>query len=67
MKSKDLCCSDVKPLKVGFCPKCKSKDVKSIYKLKNLFGLLPRIECERCGHGGESFPIIISNKKGAKK
>ena len=67
MKNKKKCCPNVEPLKVYFCPNCKSKEVKSIYKLKNLFGLLPRIECERCGHKGENFPIIISNKSKTKK
>lgn len=66
-------CNDEKPLKVKFCPKCKSTDVNFVFKLRNLFGLVPRIECNKCGNNGVDFPLLIVNdkkelkKKGNKK
>jgi len=56
-----------KPLKVRFCPKCKNTEVKFIFELKNLFGLIPRIECSKCGYSSIDFPILIVNKKNINK
>ena len=64
-----------KPLKIKFCPGCKSADVKFVFRLQNLFGLIPKIECLRCGTNAPDFPVLIVNpddkklkeKKKAKK
>ena len=40
-----------------FCPKCKNKDVKKIYSLKNIFGLYPKMRCEKCKHEEIIFPM----------
>jgi hypothetical protein len=52
-------CMNKKPLKVMFCPKCESTKVKFIFKLKNLFGVLPRVRCEKCGFSAPQFPLLI--------
>ncbi len=57
-----------KPVKVRFCPECKSTNVKFVFYLKNLFGLVPRIECLDCGNHAVDFPLIIlPTKKRIKK
>lgn len=63
----------IKPLRIRFCTECKSADVRFVFRLKNLFGLIPRIECLKCGNSSNDFPIVIVNpknkkiKKGVKK
>jgi len=67
----------IKPLKVRFCPACRSTDVAFVFRVKNIFGLLPRVECFKCGNSGMEFPLLIikaddlkkkkSKKKGVKK
>jgi ribosomal protein S27AE len=49
-------------IKVSFCPKCKSTDVKYVFGLGNLFGVIPRQRCGKCGRTGV-FPILVANKK----
>ena len=49
----------MKPLKVRFCPACKSTDVGFVFRLYNLFGLMPRVECTRCGHSAVDFPLLV--------
>lgn len=58
-----------KPVRVRFCPECKSTDVKFVFKLKSLFGLLPRVECMKCGNHAVDFPVVIVpvKKKKTKK
>lgn len=61
-------CKNEKPLKVRFCPNCKSTDVQFVFKLKNLFGLVPRIECNKCKNNGIDFPLlIVKDKKNLNK
>ncbi len=52
-----------KNLKVRFCPKCKSFKVGYVFEMKNLFGILPKMRCEKCGTEMPSFPILVTNKK----
>lgn len=64
--------TNVKPLKVYFCPKCESKEVGYIFRLGNAFGILPKMECKKCGFSGIVFPQLVINmdklnKKGKKK
>lgn len=56
-----------KPLKVRFCPECKSTDVGFVFRMKNLFGLLPKVECTRCGHRDVVFPLLIVKPSVLKK
>ena len=49
-------------VKVSFCPKCKSYDVKYVFGLGNLFGVVPRQRCGGCGRVGV-FPILVVDKK----
>lgn len=57
-----------KNIKLYFCPRCKSKDVGFIFKLGNVFGLLPKMRCNKCGFeavGG--FPILIVSESKLNK
>jgi len=47
-----------KTIKIYFCPKCKSKNIKYIFTLATLFGLLPKQRCMSCGYEAAIFPII---------
>ena len=51
-------------IKVMFCPKCKSVDVKYVFGLGNLFGVVPRMKCGNCGFTSVGFNCP-SWKKGA--
>jgi len=58
-----------KEIKVYFCPDCKSVDVKYIFGFGNLFGVVPKMKCGKCGRVG-MFPILVTNKnklEGKKK
>jgi len=62
----ELCggkCKDEKKIQVSFCPKCKSRDVKYVFEMRNLFGVMPKMRCGKCGCEMPSFPIIVTNKK----
>ena len=50
-------------VKVWFCPKCKSHDVKYVFGLGNLFGVIPKMKCGKCGLEMPSFPILVVDKK----
>jgi len=53
-----------KEVKVYFCPRCKSPDVRFIFSWKNLVGILPRQKCFKCNFEAFGFPqIVISQKK----
>lgn len=57
----------VKPLKVRFCPQCKATNVGFVFRLQNIFGLLPRVECYECGHFGSEFPLLVVTKNDLEK
>ncbi len=50
-------------IKISFCPKCKSHDVKYVFELGNLFGVIPKMKCGECGFEMQSFPILVTSKK----
>jgi len=52
-----------KEIKISFCPRCKSHKVKYIFKVGNLFGVMPKMKCEKCGFEMSSFPILVTSKK----
>ncbi len=56
-------CKNEKPIKVSFCPKCKSTDVKYIFEFGNIFGVLPKMRCQKCGNEAQTFPLLVTNKK----
>lgn len=60
-------CDCKKEIKVYFCPKCKSPNVKYVFGLTNLFGVVPKMVCLDCNFTSQSFPILITNKKEIKK
>jgi ribosomal protein L37AE/L43A len=48
--------------KFYICPKCKSMKVNYIFRLKNLFGIIPLMQCQKCSFESNTFPIIKSTK-----
>lgn len=50
-------------IKVRFCPKCKSTNVKYVFGVWNLFGAIPKMKCGKCGMEMPSFPMIVTSKK----
>lgn len=60
-------CKNKKPVRVRFCPACKSTDVKFVFKLQSLFGLIPRMECMKCGNHAPDFPVILAPAKKTMK
>ncbi len=67
----DLCegevCECEKEIKVSFCPKCKSRDVKYVFGLWNLFGAIPKMRCGKCGNEAVTFPVLVTTKKALSK
>jgi len=67
MANKCSCCDDEcsceKEIKVSFCPKCNSTDIKYIFGFGNAFGVIPRQKCQKCGLEALAFPILVTNKK----
>ncbi len=55
-------CNCNKEIKVSFCPKCKSHNVKYVFELGNLFGVMPKMRCEKCRLEMPSFPVLIVDK-----
>jgi len=49
----------MKQIKVYFCVKCKSMNVKHPFGFKNLFGLLPKWRCGGCGFQASVFPMMV--------
>ena len=49
-------------IKIRFCPKCGNTEVKYVFKLRNVFGIVPRIECPKCGYHNMIFPLIEVEK-----
>ena len=62
-KDCELCGCDKKKVKISFCPKCKSTNVKYVFEVRNLFGIMPKMRCEKCGFEMSSFPMMVSDEK----
>ena len=60
------CVCDTK-VRVSFCPKCKSTDVKYVFGLGNLFGVIPKMKCGKCGLEMASFPLLVTSRNKLKK
>jgi Zn ribbon nucleic-acid-binding protein len=52
---------------VRFCPECKSTDVGFVFRLQNIFGLMPRVECRKCGFQDVDFPLLVVGKDSLEK
>jgi predicted Zn-ribbon and HTH transcriptional regulator len=73
-KKQECCCElcgDEKQksevIKVYFCPKCRSKDVGYIFGLRNVFGIIPKMKCKKCGFEAMIFPILVVDKRKLNK
>jgi len=53
-------------LKIYFCPKCKSKEVGYVFTFRNIFGIIPKMKCRKCGREG-FFPIMEIDLKKLKE
>ncbi|MEM4719602.1 MAG: hypothetical protein QXG18_01935 [Candidatus Pacearchaeota archaeon] len=54
-------------VEVYVCPKCRSVEVEFIFALKNLFGIIPRMRCNKCFFEGRIFPRWKISKKALNK
>jgi hypothetical protein len=62
----DKCDCD-KDIRVYFCPKCRSHNVRYTFGLGNLFGVVPRQKCLDCDYSSATFPLIVTSKNKIKK
>lgn len=60
-------CSCEKPLKIYFCPKCKSVNVRYVFGFGNLFGVVPKMKCSDCGFSAAIFPQLVKITKKVNK
>lgn len=73
LKCECECCGEetksekVRTLKIFFCPKCKSKDVGYIFALRNIFGVIPKMRCKKCGFESMGFPLLVVDKEKLNK
>ena len=56
-----------KQIKVYFCPKCKDMNVGFVFGIKNLMGILPMMQCKKCGFKGGIFPLVVMEKEKLEK
>ena len=69
-QSCELCCekpTKEKPVKIYICPKCKSENVGFVFGVKNIFGLLPKMQCKKCDYFSPIFPQLVISKKKLEK
>lgn len=56
-----------KEIKVYICPSCKSLEVGYIFKLRNVWGIIPKMQCKVCSYEAMIFPMLVTNEKGLSK
>ena len=56
-----------KEVKVYFCPKCKNMEVGFVFGMRNLMGILPKMQCKKCGFSAGGFPLMVVNKAKLQK
>ncbi len=56
-----------KLVKVYFCPKCGSKEVGFVFRFGNAFGVIPKMECNKCKFTGSIFPLLVVDKESLNK
>ena len=54
-------------IKVSFCPSCKSYDVKYVFGMGNIFGIMPKMQCMKCKTSAPSFPMLTTTKDELEK
>ncbi len=54
-------------VKIQICPKCRSGDVRHIFTLKNLFGVIPKMQCKKCSYESRFFPIAVVDMNNLNK
>ncbi len=52
-----------KEIKIYMCPNCMGKNVGFKQGIKNLFGVIPLMRCNECGHKARIFPQLVIDKK----
>ena len=67
MEKCECCDGHEKDLNISFCPTCKSRDVKYVFGLGNLFGVIPKMQCKDCGFECQSFPVLTISPKDLQK
>jgi Zn ribbon nucleic-acid-binding protein len=60
----DKCCE--KEIRISFCPACKSRDIRYVFGVGNLFGIIPQVKCLECGFKSMSFPVLITTEEKLK-
>jgi len=50
-------------ISVHFCPKCRSAEVGYVFRFRNLYGMLPWMECKKCKFKARVFPLAVIDKK----
>ena len=55
-------CDCKKDVRVYFCPRCNSYDVRYVFGLGNLFGVIPKMKCLKCGFSSSTFPMLVTNR-----
>ncbi len=63
----ERCEDNGKNVRVSFCPKCKSRSVKYVFRLGNLFGVIPKMRCGGCGFENPSFPVLVVSEEKLKE
>ena len=53
-------------IKFYICSNCKSTNVRYIFGLGNIFGILPKMKCMTCDNTG-MFPLIVMDKNKLNK
>lgn len=56
-----------KQIKLYVCPRCKSFDVGYIFRLRNIFGIIPKMQCRKCEYEAVAFPIVSITKSRLNK
>ena len=50
-------------IKLYFCPKCESFNVKYVFGITNVLGMIPMQKCHDCGLKAYGFPILETTKE----
>jgi hypothetical protein len=56
-------CTCEKEIRVFFCPKCKSMNVRYVFGVGNIFGIIPRMKCFDCNYTAPGFPLLVTSRR----
>lgn len=62
MRNKKTNSTSKKKVNIYFCPNCKNTDVRYVFTIQNLFGLVPKMYCNKCKHSSNNFPMLTVKK-----